>query len=46
LQLLVSDGRLRAALGRNGREYIRKQYRWDVILSKYEAMFTRLKSRR
>ncbi|CAN5598474.1 glycosyltransferase family 4 protein [soil metagenome] len=46
LQLLVSDGRLRAALGRNGRAYIRKQYRWDVILSKYEAMFTRLKSRR
>jgi glycosyltransferase involved in cell wall biosynthesis len=46
LNLLVADPRLRAALGRNGRDYIRKHYRWDVILSKYEAMFTRLKSRR
>jgi glycosyltransferase involved in cell wall biosynthesis len=44
--LLVADGRLRAALGRNGREYVRRHYRWDVILSKYEAMFAQLKGRR
>jgi len=43
LKLLVADHRLRAALGRNGRAYVRKNYRWDVILSKYERMFTRLK---
>ena len=36
---------LRAALGRNGRDYVRKNYRWDVILSKYERMFGRLKAR-
>jgi glycosyltransferase involved in cell wall biosynthesis len=46
LNLLVADARLRAAMGRNGRDYVRKNYRWDVILAKYEAMFSRLRSRR
>ena len=46
LRLLVADPHLRAALGTNGREYIRRNYRWDVILSKYEQMFTTLKGRR
>jgi glycosyltransferase involved in cell wall biosynthesis len=46
LTMLVADHRLRAALGRNGREYVRRDYRWDVILSKYERMFGRLKGRR
>jgi glycosyltransferase involved in cell wall biosynthesis len=45
LKLLVADHRLRAAMGTNGREYIRHNYRWDVILSKYEKMFTSLKKR-
>ena len=43
LKLLVADERLRAALGKNGRQYVRDNYRWDVILSKYERMFTRLR---
>ncbi len=43
LRLLVADARLRAALGRNGRHYIRQNYRWDVILGKYERMFSKLK---
>jgi glycosyltransferase involved in cell wall biosynthesis len=43
LHTLVGDERLRAALGRNGRDYVRKGYRWDVIISKYERMFTRLR---
>jgi glycosyltransferase involved in cell wall biosynthesis len=43
LKLLVADHRLRAALGRNGRHYVRQHYRWDVILGKYERMFTRLR---
>jgi glycosyltransferase involved in cell wall biosynthesis len=46
LKLLVADHRLRATLGRNGREYVRENYRWDVILAKYERMFTKLKGRR
>jgi glycosyltransferase involved in cell wall biosynthesis len=43
LRLLVADHRLRAAMGRNGRQYVRQNYRWDVILSKYERMFARLR---
>jgi glycosyltransferase involved in cell wall biosynthesis len=46
LKLLVADHRLRAAMGRNGRDYVRRNYRWDVILAKYERMFTRLKAGR
>ena len=42
LQLLVGDRRLRAALGKNGRDYVRRNYRWDVILGKYEKMFARI----
>jgi glycosyltransferase involved in cell wall biosynthesis len=45
IKLLVGDHRLRAAMGRNGRAYVRKNYRWDVILSKYERMFTKLRGR-
>ena len=44
LKLLVADPRLRAALGRHGRAYVRQNYRWDVILAKYEKMFTKLRS--
>ena len=43
LDTLVGDERLRAALGRNGRDYVRKDYRWDVVLGKYERMIARLK---
>jgi glycosyltransferase involved in cell wall biosynthesis len=43
LKLLVSDDRLRAALGRNGREYVRCHYRWDVVLGKYERVFAKIK---
>ncbi|HEX9368296.1 MAG TPA: hypothetical protein VF921_16820, partial [Vicinamibacterales bacterium] len=45
LKLLVGDHGLRAAMGANGRAYVRKNYRWDVIIAKYEKMFTRLRAR-
>jgi len=38
LRLLVQDARLRAALGRNGRGYVRTNYRWDVIMGKYDRL--------
>src|SRR5437763_10263242 len=44
LKLLVADGTLRAALGKNGREYIRRNYRWDVVLAKYERMFAKVRN--
>jgi glycosyltransferase involved in cell wall biosynthesis len=45
LDLLIRDDRLRAALGRNGRRYVRANYRWDVVLGKYERMFATVKGR-
>lgn len=44
LMLLVSDERLRQALGANGRDYIRRNYRWDVVLGKYERLFARVRN--
>jgi glycosyltransferase involved in cell wall biosynthesis len=45
LKLLAADHGLRAAMGRNGRAYVRRNYRWDVIISKYERMFAKLRAR-
>ena len=46
LKLLVGDQALRVAMGRNGREYIRRNYRWDVVLGKYERIFAKIRSAR
>jgi glycosyltransferase involved in cell wall biosynthesis len=46
LTLLVRDERLRQALGRNGRDYVRKHYRWDVVLANYERIFARIRNAR
>ncbi len=40
LDTLIADDRLREALGANGRRYVREQYRWDVVLGKYERIFS------
>lgn len=46
LKLLIRDEGLRTAMGRNGREYVRNQYRWDVVLGKYERIFSKIKNAR
>jgi glycosyltransferase involved in cell wall biosynthesis len=46
LNLLMTDTRLRAALGRNGRDYVRKNYRWEVVLGKYERIFSKVRNAR
>jgi glycosyltransferase involved in cell wall biosynthesis len=43
LKLLMRDAALRTAMGRNGKAYINRHYRWTQILSKYERLFTRLR---
>ncbi len=43
LSTLVADERLRASLGRSGRDYIRRNYRWDIVISKYERMMGELR---
>jgi glycosyltransferase involved in cell wall biosynthesis len=44
-KLLTIDERLRAAMGRNGRQYVRQHYRWDLIMQKYERMIARARGR-
>jgi len=46
LKLLIADEPLRRALGRNGREYVRHGYRWDVVLGKYERLFAKIRNAR
>ncbi len=46
LKLLVSDEPLRLALGENGREYVSQNYRWDVVLDKYERIFAKVRNAR
>jgi glycosyltransferase involved in cell wall biosynthesis len=46
LKLLIGDARLRQALGRNGREYVRRNYRWDVVLGKFERLFAKVRNAR
>jgi glycosyltransferase involved in cell wall biosynthesis len=46
LKLLIGDERLRQALGRNGRDYVRRSYRWDVVLGKYERLFAKIRNAR
>ena len=38
LRLLIHDGPLRVAMGRHGRDYVRSNYRWDVIMGKYDRL--------
>ena len=42
LNLLLGDEQLRAAMGRNGKEYVRRNYRWDVIMSKYDRLLAKV----
>jgi glycosyltransferase involved in cell wall biosynthesis len=44
LRLLMSDERLRLGMGRNAREYVRRNYRWDIVMQKYERVFAKVKA--
>jgi glycosyltransferase involved in cell wall biosynthesis len=46
LKLLVEDEGLRAALGSNGRDYIRRACRWDIVLGKYDRVFASVRGGR
>ena len=39
LKLLMKDAHLRATMGRNGKAYVNKHYRWTSIVRKYERLF-------
>jgi glycosyltransferase involved in cell wall biosynthesis len=42
LYMLEAAGPVGSALGRNGREYFRRNYEWPIIVRKYLDMFERL----
>ena len=44
LTLLLADAPLRTAMGRNGREYVKRNYRWDVILAKYDTLIAAVRA--
>ncbi len=43
--LLLADERLRRAMGRNGKEYVKRNYRWDVIMAKYDRLIAAVRGR-
>ncbi len=45
LNLLLEDAELRERMGRNGKAYVNRHYRWSTILEKYERLFARLRGR-
>jgi glycosyltransferase involved in cell wall biosynthesis len=42
LKLLMRDAALRQTMGRNGKQYVNKHYRWTHVLRKYERLFGQL----
>jgi glycosyltransferase involved in cell wall biosynthesis len=44
LRLLLTDAGVRTSLGRSGREYVRRNYRWETVLGKYERVLAKVRS--
>jgi glycosyltransferase involved in cell wall biosynthesis len=44
LKMLLHDPALRTAMGRNGKAYVNRHYRWSAILTKYERLIARLRT--
>jgi len=44
-KLLLADARLRRSMGRNGKEYVKREYRWDAILAKYDRLISAVRQR-
>ena len=40
LDRLVSDAGLRAALGRRGRDFVDRHFRWPVLIARYDRFLT------
>ena len=45
LQLMMTNTKLREQLGENGRQYIRRHHRWDVVMARFERLVMRLRGR-
>jgi glycosyltransferase involved in cell wall biosynthesis len=42
MERLLPDARLREELGANGRAFARRNYDWDVVVAKYQSLFSAL----
>jgi glycosyltransferase involved in cell wall biosynthesis len=45
MRLVMTNNRLREALGENGRRYIRQNYRWDSVLGRFDRLVGRVRPR-
>ncbi len=45
MRLVMSNDRLREAIGRNGRRYVEQHYRWDAVMGRFERLIARVKAR-
>jgi glycosyltransferase involved in cell wall biosynthesis len=43
LRLVMSNARLRQALGENGRKYIQQHYRWDSVMGRFDRLVGRVR---
>jgi glycosyltransferase involved in cell wall biosynthesis len=43
LRAIMTNARLREALGRNGRRYVQQHYRWDVVMARFEKLVGKVK---
>jgi glycosyltransferase involved in cell wall biosynthesis len=42
LDLMISDSDLRTTLGRNGRNYVEREYSWEAVLERFNSTASRL----
>lgn len=45
VKLLLADDRLRRAMSRSGKEYVKREYRWEAILAKYDRLISAVRQR-
>ena len=41
LRLVMTNNRLRTRLGENGRTYVRQNFRWDMVLGRFDRLVSR-----
>ena len=45
MRLLTTNPALRERMGDNGREYVRQHHRWDAVLSRFDRLVTKARTR-
>jgi glycosyltransferase involved in cell wall biosynthesis len=45
MRAVMTNARLRQALGENGRRYVQQNYRWDSVLGRFDRLVGRVRPR-